>query len=260
MKPIKPVQFLFILICLGLLSACQGTPQFENKDTLYQVSTIQSLLAGNYGGIDDFKTLSQYGDFGIGTFHDLDGEMLLLDGVLYQVNYAGEVLTPVDPITFPFAAVTFFEADKTVSLGEISDLETLFTQIDQNRPDENQFYAIRISGVFNTVKVRSVPKQEQPYPPLSEVTANQSVFEYAQVEGDLIGFWCPDYVGGINVPGYHLHFLSKDHTMGGHLLDVQLNQAELTLDATDQFALKLATGSLAEANFDVQEEIDKVEK
>ena len=86
-------------------------------------------------------------------------------------------------------------------------------------PPKTCFYAVMIQGEFSYVKTRSVPAQEKPYPPLAEVTKNQPTFEFTDVTGTMVGFRCPPYVTGINVPGYHLHFLTDDRTAGGHLLE-----------------------------------------
>ena len=48
----------------------------------------------------------------------------------------------------------------------------------------------------------------------------------------MVGFWYPDWIGTVNVPGYHLHFISDDRRTAGHVLDVNvgcvLAQADLT--------------------------------
>lgn len=122
------------------------------------------------------------------------------------------------------------------------------------------FYAIQNRWIFQYVKTRSVPKQNKPYRILSEVTKSQPVFEYKDVKGSLIGFWCPEYVGGVNVPGYHLHFISDDRTKGGHLLDIRFDKANVYEDVTDSFNMDLFQLSISGAITDVQKEIEKVEK
>ena len=106
-------------------------------------------------------------------------------------------------------------------------------------PTSNIFYAIRIEGTFSYMKTRSVPGQQKPYPPLVEVTRNQPVFEFSDVEGTIAGFRCPDYVSGVNVPGYHLHFLTRDNDAGGHVLEFEVKQAVAAVDYTSEFFMIL---------------------
>jgi len=240
-----------------VLAGCAGGAALQERETLYQVSTISLLMAGNYDGVQKLDALKTHGDVGIGTFNALDGEMVMLDGVVYRVKDSGKVERPADGETTPFSAVTFFDADVSQELGGVQGLDALKAQLEQWITQKNVFYALRIDGHFDTVKVRSVPRQEKPYPLLTEVTKNQPVFTYQNVEGTLIGFWCPEYVGGINVAGFHLHFLSGDRTQGGHVLDVSLANGKAMLDATRSFEMHLVDAQGKAAS---EEEINQVEK
>lgn len=245
--------------CTGNISASIGTPD-ELKDTIYQVSTLNSLLMGNYDGYESVEVLKNNGDLGIGTFDTLDGEMVMIDGKVYKVKSTGEVVEVEDSVTVPFAAVTYFERDRKVTLSGMTNLDTLKLELDKQITDKDMFYAIRIDGVFQDVKVRSVPKQEKPYPVLTEITKNQPVYEYKDVKGSLVGFWCPEYVGGTNVPGYHLHFISEDRSQGGHLLDVSFESAEAALDISDDFHMSLTQGEAQGTISNLGDEIEGAEK
>jgi acetolactate decarboxylase len=108
-----------------------------------------------------------------------------------------------------------------------------------------------------------VPGQQKPYPPLAEVTKNQPTFEFHDVEGTLVGFWCPSYVDGINVPGYHVHFLNADRNAGGHLLDFTMESGQIQLDATPNFYMCLPVNEeFGEIDMtqDRTQETNKVEK
>lgn len=210
-----------------------------DRDILYQCSTLEALLDGNYDGFCTVAQLKEKGDFGIGTFEGLDGELVMLDGVVYKVKDTGEVLVVEDDEKVPFAAITFFDKDITVSLNDIKDYETLKKELDAMLDKRHIFYAFRIDGDFEYIKLRSVPKQEKPYPVLTEVTKNQSIFEYQDIKGTLVGFWCPDNVGGINLPEYHLHFISEDKSKGGHLIDLKINKSEAYADYTKAFMMIL---------------------
>ena len=204
------------MLCIGLgiwilVSGC-GTPP---RNTLFQTSTIDALLAGVYDGHISCLRLLKHGDFGIGTFDQLDGEMVVLEGTIYQVKGDGKVYKPDLNGKTPFAAMCDFNPEKTISINTHTDYKRLETLIDEAAPNQNLFYAIRVTGQFRSMKTRSVPAQKKPYPPLKEVTPNQPEFDMNNVFGTIVGFRCPPYVNGINVPGYHLHFISRDRTQGG---------------------------------------------
>lgn len=173
----------------------------------------------------DFGTLKKYGDLGIGTSEGLDGEMLGFDSNFYQVEANGMAYPVSDSMKRPFASVTFFEVDCEEKLPEGIDYEQLQDFLDGVLPTGNIFYATKIEGTSSYMKTRSVPAQEKPYPPLVEVTKNQPIFEFSDVEGTIVGFRCPAYVASINVPGYHLHFLTKGKDSGGHVLEFEIIEA-----------------------------------
>ena len=230
-----------------------------DRDLLYQVSTIQSLIAGNYDGSKTVSRLKEMGDFGIGTFDGLDGELVMIDGKVYKVKDTGAVEEVENDELIPFAAVTFLDVDLSAALVNVESIEELKSDLDTFITNKDAFYGFRIEGLFKTVKARSVPEQSKPYPILSEVTKNQSVFEYENVEGSLIGFWCPEYIGGVNVPEYHLHFISNDRKLGGHLLDVTFDEAQVFGDITLNFNMELPETTASNTIENVESEIEKVE-
>jgi len=253
------------LLCLPILilTGCSNsTNDLIGRETLTQVSTIDALMLGAYDGIMDFKTLKDYGDFGIGTFEGLDGEMLGFDGKFYQVKADGVAYQVIDSMLTPFSAVTFFDTDLEESLPEGMDYEQLPDFMEDLLPTGNIFYALRIDGEFSYVKTRSFPAQEKPYPPLAELTANQ--FEFTDEEGVIVGFICPEYVSGVNVPGYHLHFLTSNRDAGGHVLAFTVKQAVITVDYTSEFLMILPDDNSdfykLDLTGDSQDVIDKVEK
>jgi acetolactate decarboxylase len=253
-----------VLLCS--LLGCSGSVSgpIVDKETLFQVSTINALMDGLYDGIIPLDQLKNYGDFGIGTFENLDGEMIEADGQFYQVKADGKVYLMSGSVMAPFACVTFFNADREEKLAQGMDYAKLVQFLDGKLPTPNIFYAVRIEGTFSYIKTRSVPAQDKPYPPLSEVTKNQSVFEFHDVEGTVIGFRCPSYVTGVNVPGYHLHFLTKNNDAGGHILDLTVSDAVARIDDTSSFMIRLPgqDSDFYKLNFsqDQQSEVEKVEK
>ena len=249
MRPMTCALALFAALWI-VPSPTSALEPFRDPEVLYQFSTLESLLAGFYDGGLTFHELAAHGDMGLGTFDRLDGEMLEVDGIFYQVRADGSVHVVDLDMTTPFAQVTPFEPDISVDLGPAASLAELTAQIDTALTGRNQFYAIRVTGRFARVKTRSVPAQERPYPPLSEVVKDQSVFEFSDVDGVMVGFFSPEFAGPAGVPGYHLHFLTADRTGGGHVLDATIQSARLELDATPSLLLTVpGQGEFQEQDF-----------
>jgi len=248
-------KFLFpltIIICFYVSSCATIT-----KDTLYQTSTIDALLAGVYDGDLTLGQLKKHGDFGLGTFDHLDGEMILLDGNIYQVKADGKVYTPALSSKTPFATVCEFTPNKTILIKEGTDYKSFEKLIDENISNKNLFYAIKITGQFKSMKTRSVPPQQKPYPPLLEATSKQSVFNMENISGTIVGFRCPPYVNGINVPGYHLHFISSDNIRGGHVLNFETSKDICEIDILDRFFLQLSVNAKDFAKTDLSKDRTK---
>jgi len=230
----------YLLLVTSLIIAISGcSRQKQNRDILFQISTIDAISKGLYDGKMSYGELREYGNFGIGTFDGLDGELFGLAGELYQIKADGIAYPVEDSMKTPFAVFTFFESDKSESLDRTSSYEELQQYLDNLLPTKDIFYAIKIEGVFPYIKTRCVPKQNKPYPPFSEVVKNQQIFEFHDVRGTIVGFRFPAYIGGINYPGYHLHFLAEDRKSGGHLLECQTGNLRIEIDYTPQFRMAL---------------------
>jgi acetolactate decarboxylase len=233
------------------------------RDVLFQTSTIYALLEGMYDGNVSYGDLKRYGDTGIGTFHELDGEMIEVNGKFFQIKSDG-IAYPVDEsMRTPFAMVTFFESDRTLVIGELLDYKGLEKYLDDLLPTRNIFYAIKIDGNFTYVRTRSVPKQSKPYPLLTEVVKDQPVFEFHHLRGTIIGFRLPDYMKGINMPGYHFHFINENRKAGGHLLECQIKNGRVEMDDTAGFYMILPkddTFYKRDLTGDKQKEVEEVER
>ena len=227
------------LLCLSLNLPTARAEQEPERDTLFQLSTINALLAGVYQPLATLDAVLTQGDFGLGTFAGLDGELILLDGIVYQAGADGRVRIMPGETATPFISLTWFEADQSLPVPPNQDYAAFKDWLQGQLPSRNLTYAIQLKGQFAHVRYRSVPPQQPPYPPLKEVAKQQTLFERDTISGTLIGFWCPDYVTGLNVPGFHLHFLSDDRQSAGHLLDFQLTEGEVALDLTDRWTVEL---------------------
>lgn len=247
-----------VVACLWA-AGCAG----PSRNTVYQTSTIDALLAGVYDGDLTLRELRARGDFGIGTYDNLDGEMVLLNGEFHQVKADGKVYAPDLDGETPFAAVCAFRPEKVFALPSGADMRAAEALIDREAPNQNLFHAIRIDGQFKTMRTRSVPAQKRPFPPLKAVAASQPVFDMENVSGTVLGFRCPPFAAGVNVPGYHLHFISRDRARGGHVLAFELVTGTAQVDVLDRFVLQMpATDDFATVDLsrDRQQDLQGVEK
>ena len=253
----KNALFLIVFFFLG----CAHTPC--QKDVVFQNAPINALLAGCYSGTMSVHDLKKHGDFGVGTLDALDGEMIVLDHAFYQTMPDGRVRLLQNEDTSPFATVTFFDAEQEFALQQAMTLKELTAFLDEKILSENLIYAIRIEGKFPWLKVRSAARHEKPFPVLTEAIKEQKIFELTDQEGALVGFRFPPYATGINVPGYHFHFLSKDKTLGGHVLDLQVEGTRIQIDKSRGFFLDLPeTEEFLKFRFeaDAKEAIRKIEQ
>lgn len=192
------------------------------KKELFQHSTIGTLMAGRFEGTLPLDELLTHGSMGIGTLHGLDGELVIVDGIAYQVTVDGEILKVNGAEKTPYAAVTHFEAEDSLEIENNDPEENLKETLKSHFSSKNTFQAVKVTGTFHNILCRSVEKQTPPYPRLAEVAKDQAEFRRETVEGTLVGFYTPPIFGAIAVPEFHWHFLSKEKDYGGHVLDFEL--------------------------------------
>ncbi len=243
-----PLVLTLLLVATGVVSAGCGSSspspaQARPNDTLFQYSDLQTLMAGVYDGALTVGELKAHGGFGLGTFNTLDGEMVVLDGTVYQVKTDGVAYVVADSQEIPFAEVTDFEPDQTIAVDQSLDCSGMQAYLDSQLPSLNVPYAIKITGTFGQLETRSVPAQTRPYPPLAEVVKTQTTFDFTNVSGTMIGFRLPGYMGGVGAAGYHLHFLTADHKAGGHVLACRVQNVKAEIDLTGELDVVLPSDS-----------------
>ncbi len=188
-------------------------------DSLYLCAPVNALVEGIYEEKILLREIKKHGDFGLGTFNHLDGEMVLLDGRIFQIRADGQVNEITDDsMQTPFAAVTFYHPLSHEDLAQELPYDSFLDWLGALLPSPNIFYAIRIEGAFSRMRARSVPRQDN-YRPLAEVAGEQTLFHWRDIQGTLAGFFTPSFLPSVSVPGLHLHFLSRDLGRGGHMLE-----------------------------------------
>lgn len=242
--------FLSIITIVTMMSligcGCKHDCANADKDNLYQVSTLQALMMGYYDAVSTVGDLKKNGDIGIGCFVGVNGELIMLDGVVYQAIHDSTVLTPSDDTSIPYATVSFFEADMTETLENVADIESLKEQLDKivTENGKNLFWFVRIDGEFENLEYRSEYEQHKPYKPLAKaMETDQTFFHNDKQSGTIVGLWCPNYMTQLNSYGWHFHFITADKKNGGHLLGVTAKNVTAKLDKTPRFRMKLSEQS-----------------
>lgn len=235
-------------------------------NTLYQVSTLQALAQGNYYGNCTIKELLSHGDTGLGTFKDLNGEMILLDGICYRADDKGNVSIMGNTEETPFAVTSFFMPDSTSPISKPMDLAQLLSTLNEevSHKGKNNIYLCRFDGLFLEVKARSELAQKEPYRPIAKaMETDQREFTFKNVEGTLVCVYFPTYMDKLNLAGWHIHFLSKDKSQGGHVFDLTLMKGHLQWQKISDFQMVIPQNphfqnlNLSDVS---KEEIESVEK
>lgn len=219
-------KILFFLCFLKLILA---------NNVIFQVSTYSALMEGVYRGEFTYEKLMDHGDFGLGTFNDIDGEMVALDGKFYKTSGvlgSANRVTPSEKT--PYAVVTFFKNNRAISVTDQKSLLELGHFLQSNMNNRNTPYAMKVEGKFDYLKLRNLKKQRPPFRILSKAAKEQYVFELKNVEGTLVGFWYPEYLNGINMGGFHFHFIDKERKVGGHVLKVELHSGKAFIQPCEQ--------------------------
>lgn len=207
--------------------------------TVTQVSTLNALLAGRFDGLLACSELPLHGDIGIGTFDQMDGELIMLDGTVFQGMPGGKVHRPDPDNRVPFATVCRFEPEQSWTLDQPVDYDALDKAIDARATNPNVFCAIRVEGRFSFMKTHALQKQSKPYPPTAEVVKGCVRTELRNVSGTIVGFRGVPWVRGINDTGYHLHFLTDDRTQGGHVLEFTMDSGTCAISTCNNHVILL---------------------
>lgn len=226
------------LLLLGTVKTSFAETESNNCDTLFQVSTFAAMLNDAYDGDYSIRQLQKKGDLGLGTFNAIDGDMIALDGVFYQILSDGKIRAAQVIQKTPFAQVACLKDSETITLRNVGDYEMLKNMLQSKIKNKNIPYVIRIDGKFSNVKLSSSSEQTKPYKKLDVDYTQQKHYQLNDVEGTLVGFWFPDFLGNIGVPGFHFHMIDKDRTTGGHVLDVKFDKARGQLQPMNDLEIK----------------------
>lgn len=236
------------------------------ENMMYQVSTLQALALGYSRAVITVDKLLQEGDTGLGTFEDVNGEMIVMDGNCYRADQNGNVSVVAPETGVPFAAVAKLYGEQQFQLENMPDITAIRTELTRKIEEVfglNSMHIVRIDGEFEKVDARSEAPYRSHHITLKEVLSQtQEAFIFENIRGSLVGVYFPDYMDGINMPGWHLHFLSEDRSKGGHVFDVSLREGEAKVDKITNIYINLPNEAVFDTyslKQDLQEEIKSVE-
>jgi alpha-acetolactate decarboxylase len=258
-----PATWLNEVQVLDFQTLTESRETSTNQNHLYQFGFADYLLSGNYSGITPISGIKAKGTFGIGAPDNINGEITFEDGKTFLTTSTGQTSEISDTTKLALAVVTEFDKDFEISLSQ-QEKGQLINSLDEILNDKNGMYAVKITGTFLRVKTRAFPAvTENPAPATASILDRQKFFELENVKGSLIGFKLPSYLGGLNIVGYHFHFLSEDKTKGGHVVDFKVENVEVEVDVLNGFEAELPqTKDFRDYDFgkDMELEIKKVER
>jgi acetolactate decarboxylase len=236
------------------------------QNDMYQVSTLQALALGYSRAVITAGELLRKGDTGLGTFEDVDGEMIVMDGQCYRADQNGAVTVVASETGVPFAAVAKLYGEQQFPLRDLPDITSVRTELTRKIEEEfglNSMHIVRIEGEFEKVDARSEAPYRSHHITLKTVLGRtQKAFLFENIRGSLVGVYFPDYMDGINMPGWHLHFLSEDRSKGGHVFDVSVREGTAKTDKITSIYINLpkeAAFDTYSLKQDLQDEIKSVE-
>lgn len=212
----------------------------KNAHRLFQYSGVEAFNLLAYDGSLSVAELNKYGNFGLGCFNALNGELIVFDNQYFHATADGQLNPALPSALVSCVYMMHFQPQYTLRIEkpfQLKDLQNLVKPILSHKGQP--FYAISIIGSFEQINLRSVPPQKTPYPPIDDVVKNQALFEYHDIEGRMVGFHFPLYLNGLTFPDFHFHFANKNLSQGGHILDFQGTSAVIQIDPIHSYYYQL---------------------
>lgn len=233
----------------------------SRETRLYQISSTAALVQGVLQGTLSSARLLESGNFGVGTFENLDGEMIVLNGQIFQMCADGRIKQRLDEFEVPFAQVCRFVSPRICRFSQIRDFASLEAACTLLRTSDNLFHAFRIEAQFDVVHARTVRRGPEGAS-LESAGGGEAKFTWRDVSGCLVGFWSPSFTSSFSVPGYHFHFISDDRTRGGHVLDCSFQAAAAGVQVLTEYEVAMPSSGpflRADLSVDTRAVLRKVE-
>ncbi len=226
----------------------------SERDLFYHYSIWYAFVNKVFEGDLSVAKLKTKGDIGLGSYTKLDGELIMLDGIPYRATEDGLVSVAKDDDKIVYVNTTFFDEDYSFKIRNTINYDSLRVEINKQLPSKNVFYSFKIHGEFKNMTCGGLNKQEIPFEKgLDVLIPNRPVFKAQNIKGTIVGFYCPDFIGDINVAGYHLHFISDDKTFGGHVMEFEAESLDVSIDEMYEYQFVLPnTDAYRNVGFDAE--------
>ena len=254
MKP-----FFISVSFLALFTLNSAALAAPTENVIEQYGFPLALVNQVYTGDITPAEMLEKGQFGLGTADNLDGELVALNGVVYKIEIDGSLIKAPSNLAAPYMTMFKFNPKKRITLKNVSSLALLGEKLKATMSSKNSFYAYKITGTFNSLKMASAQRVKNDSVPLMEYLKTRVMYTKQNIKGTLVGLYTPDYLGNISIPGMHFHFVSNDYKLGGHLEGIsfdevtveieEINKINLTLPQVGKFrAIELKQASVPAAN------------
>ena len=207
-----------------------------------QIGTFDYLVQPDYDGLAPVRDGVRGATIGLGTFDRLDGELVLIGGTTYRVGIDGIPRVVSTSRTTPWVEAVRFTPQASMRVPAGTECSALAPLIDDLAGTTGGMVAARLIGTFDVLTARSVPAQSQPYLPLADVVATQTVFPLTDVSATLVGFRTGPDLMGVGAPGLHLHGLTKARDAGGHILGCTVG-TDVRLSIQRTLGVRILAGS-----------------
>lgn len=209
------------------------------KKVLFQVSFTDAIMSGLQNGTADAADLVREGKYGLGTPVMPGGELIIVDGEVYVCNPCGKTTKVRGDTSVNFAVVAdesesfSFELENTEGYENVrKKIERMITESAGNL---NHFCLAIMRGRFARVNIRTnefhISDGKYVFP--------QEYSDHEELHATAVGFYCPEYTAGLNMPGWHFHIISDDRRTGGHVMDMSPGKVAVSITVLTEWKLRL---------------------
>lgn len=210
-----------------------------------QFYSLYTIKNGIFTGDIKLSEVIKCGNFGIGTFNNIDGELVVIDGKIYRTKADGtaEIVDNLDEKT-PYAIVTEFQPEIEHNVAQLN-FSDLIDEIDTMRSKlRESILCIEVAGIFKWVQTRAPEPSYPPYKDLADIIADQPSTTFDNINGNVVGFYTPEFLSALGVPDYHFHFIDESRGFGGHLQDLYLDEGVIKIQCVDEIKVVKPGGEL----------------
>ncbi len=203
----------------------------SNKNELgpiHVIGSYKNLLDNKLKGLLKYKEIKPLGNFGLGTFDFVDGEMIALDGNFYRANEEGDLTLAEDTRHCPFAIVCQFNEQKAEQTEEndisLKDFQKKLLNIRKWHPTQSIAMAIKIDIAADWIEYRSEENSDEKAS-FDHVISQEKRHRHEQQAGTLVGFYFDNSLNDLTSSEFHFHYVNANKSKGGHLYDCHLQHA-----------------------------------